>query len=985
MEKTGVVPKKFGKLKWAIYRGRREMVESLLEENTPVDNVCTPEKDFRSPLHSSVYLGDLDIVKKLLDRGAALDVLNENNETALMLAAKFEKYDIVDILLSNERLRNCANRENFTHLHIACMRNRVDVVQKLLEHPSEANTAVKPDAIRWSGFTPLHFAVHFKSIGTISFLLSLGADITIRDTRKLTALHLADMTRNVQMIDMILSAHKRVAKNPVNSEGLSHFHIACTRNNKEVIEFFIRNGVNIGEKVYQKSSNWPGFTALDFAIYYDCPDVVKLLLQEGNRDIFPSKNGHDRIEDIYFTGNEELVHFILYRDRLKKEKVKQIEKPPLLHTSCIRGDIEDVRGSLSKTPNKLNSVTWQGNTPLHLAVERGNKTIIEYLLDQGADLNIKNAYGKSPLHLAFERNMKEIVNSFFSCLDFIKHNPTDDHGLSHFHIACIYDQVEAVEHFINLGMDIDAPVDFDSIFWPGFTPLHFAAKFGSIRVAAILLKHGASYSTIDKHGLSAFDVAMPSRKISQKNTDDRFEIMRKILESHLKYKRDSFNDRGYSLLHLNFCHDEFSGKKKFIKDHLHQINQKTHKLSTPWDGYTPLHFALSESDTEFAILLIKMGADPSIKSANGNYPYHLITNDINGPIISKSTKNLDKLLHNPVGSNGLSLFHVACATGHAEWVKYFLDHGIDPNAQTTLNGHEFYDKTPLQLAVSSQSSAGSKLEVVKHLIKHGANVKLKDTHLNTPLHHIIGYNEPEIVDIFVKLGVDVDSRNACLETPLFMMCTNYFMFLDEYLSDILERFLDQGANVNLEDEFGTTILTVDTWRDNLEYYSSTIEVLLKHLKKLEAAGLYISEENFNAQRDLSLHFAITQGAAFLDELCQYSDECRKELEVLKQVRLSGYTTLQEILSKDLHELSVISENDEFRRIASSDDLRKKYPIYGPMIELQLRKGQDRRQLVTDAGKASKFLTKICVPRECTEQILLYLSNEDLNNIIATNL
>ncbi|KAJ8669988.1 hypothetical protein QAD02_001247 [Eretmocerus hayati] len=988
MEIVSVAPKKFGKLKWAIYHGHREMVESLLEEDTPVDNVCTPEKDFRSPLHSSVYLGDLDIVRKLLDRGAALHVLNKNDETALMLAAKFENFDIVDLLLSNEKLKNCANRENFTHLHIACMRNRVDVVQKLLEHPSDVNTCVNAGATRWSGFTPLHFAVHFKSVETTSLLLSLGADITIRDAKKLTALHLADMTRNVQIIDMILSAHKRVAKNPVNSEGLSHFHIACTRNNKKVVEYFIRNGVRIDGKIPKEASNWPEFTGLDFAIYYDCPDVVKLLLQEGNREIFPSKNGHDRIEDTYFTGNEELVDFVLHRDRLKEEKVKPIEKPPSLHDSCIRGGVKDVRESFSEIQDQLNSVTWLGNTPLHLAVERGNKEIIEYLQEQGADLNITNADGKSPLHLAFERNMKETVISFFSHIDRIKGNSTDSHGFSHFHIACIYDQVEAVKHLINLGADVNALVDFDSAFWPGFTPLHFAAKFGSSCTARLLLDHGASYSALDKYGLSAFDVAVSDFRdiINQKNVDEILQIMWVILEFHEKYRNGSFNDRGFSLLHLfhrcgTYCND--SERDKFIQDRHNEINQTVHNLGTPWDGFSPLHFTMFSDEGNDAVVLVKMGADPSIKAANGDYPYHLAIGRNFMPAVSTNTDVYDKLLHNPVGSDGHSLFHVACAIGHVEWVKYFLDHGIDPNCRTTLKGHEFLDKTPLQVTVNSIYQPITELEVVRLLIEYGADVKLRDSNLHTPLHDVKGCIEPEVVDLFISLGADVDSRNACLETPLFTMCMNFYMSDDKDFSKVLKELLNHGADINLGDEWDRTILTVDTWNDRLERYPLTIEVILKHVKKLELAGLDITEDNHSAFSGLWLYFAMNQDYDFIQKLCRcYPEECEKELELLKGIRLNVCTTLHDILFEDLNGLAAMSKNEQFLQVISSNDFVEKYSIYGPLLKSRLRKGQERRQLMSDAGNVLRSFMKILVPQECIELILQHLSNEDLKNIIT---
>ncbi|KAJ8672864.1 hypothetical protein QAD02_004124 [Eretmocerus hayati] len=82
--------KKYLELKQALHRGNKTVIKSLLKEGAPVNG--RPEGcELRTALHYSVYLGCLEIVKELLERGASVNVRNLNNETPLMLAAKFEK------------------------------------------------------------------------------------------------------------------------------------------------------------------------------------------------------------------------------------------------------------------------------------------------------------------------------------------------------------------------------------------------------------------------------------------------------------------------------------------------------------------------------------------------------------------------------------------------------------------------------------------------------------------------------------------------------------------------------------------------------------------------------------------------------------------------------------------------------------------------------------------------------------------------------
>ncbi|KAJ8680152.1 hypothetical protein QAD02_015939 [Eretmocerus hayati] len=980
--------KKFGKLKWAIFHGKREIIESLLENNTPVNNTCHAE-DFRSPLHSSLYLGDPGIVKKLLEKGACVNKFGWDNETALTLATKLEKFDLVDLMLS-DRLENRANNENLTHLHIACIRNRVDVVKKLIRNGIDINTSVKSKSIRWPGYTPLHFAVKFRAVETVALLLSIGADITIQDSNQLTALHLADMTRDERMIDMILLAHKKVATNPVNSEGLSHFHIACTRNNLEVFQCFLNNGVALEHSVNETSLQWPKYTAIDFAMYYDCVDIVRALLLEGGREKFPSScEGFNRLTKAYCSGNVELLNLFLWRDDLNKNKGTAIKGLSKLHFSCIHYGIGVISEALLQVPSELNKPNWQGSTPLHLAIECRSEAIIEFLLIKGADCNIKNADGKTSLHLAFERKMNKVVRLILEGLDLIEENHVDNNGLSWLHIACIVNNVEAVLHLIKLGADVNIPVNFDSVIWPGFTPLHFAAKFMQPKIANILLEHGASYCAIDRYGLTAFDIAIfEFHSFYQDRNRELFDTMRAILLSHEKNKNDHFNDRGFSLLHVLFpklddiLDDDREGDyrwdlRKFIREHPGDLNKPVHKLNTPWDGYTPLHFAMLEYEPDHAVILVEMGADLWAKAANGDTPMHISTYEIM-PKIPDDTCGFDELQHNPVAICGESLFHVACKFGDVKWVEYFLNHGVDPNSRNTVQGLEYLDNTPLHLATRARGA--QKRRVVELLLNKGADAKARNHHLNTTLHEMECSVDTETIDLLINHGVDVNSRNAFWETPLVSICRRPDDFSGENLGKMVQSLLNHGADINLASEQGLTALSIiSSWDSHhtLNRFSTTIQMLLYQVIKLRVMGLYVSEVNETAFWNLWQRFNVQ----FKNALSAYTFRSNNEVKLLKEVRTDVYTTLYDIMFKSLNALCVISGNSELKKIIDSDDFEKTFPIYGQMLKLQLKKGEERKPLLVDTVKVFKYLINMSLPQECIERILQFLDNDDLKNLM----
>ncbi|KTD14751.1 Ankyrin repeat protein [Legionella gratiana] len=59
---------------------------------------------------------------------------------------------------------------------------------------------------------------------------------------------------------------------------------------------------------------------------------------------------------------------------------------------------------------QLNEVDAQGNSLLHLAVQRGSLGFVKYLLTKGADISLQNKEGDSALHLAVQQGYFNIVH-----------------------------------------------------------------------------------------------------------------------------------------------------------------------------------------------------------------------------------------------------------------------------------------------------------------------------------------------------------------------------------------------------------------------------------------------------------------------------------------------------------------------------------------------------------------------------------------------
>lgn len=51
-----------------------------------------------------------------------------------------------------------------------------------------------------------------------------------------------------------------------------------------------------------------------------------------------------------------------------------------------------------------------GNTALHIACAKGHQELVQFLLDEGADVNVQNSVGETPLHLAVLHQHPAIVH-----------------------------------------------------------------------------------------------------------------------------------------------------------------------------------------------------------------------------------------------------------------------------------------------------------------------------------------------------------------------------------------------------------------------------------------------------------------------------------------------------------------------------------------------------------------------------------------------
>ncbi|KAJ8683287.1 hypothetical protein QAD02_019079 [Eretmocerus hayati] len=358
-------------------------------------------------------------------------------------------------------------------------------------------------------------------------------------------------------------------------------------------------------------------------------------------------------------------------------------------------------------------------------------------------------------------------------------------------------------------------------------------------------------------------------------------------------------------------------------------------------------------------------------------------------------------LNTPIENFKPSHFQIACTLGSILGnLMRIAQHILDNVNSNTLrmnfvNCRDDAGRTPLHsIFLQHSAQTNDEIYVIRLLIENGANVNARDCELQTPLHFLSDDVESEAVKHLIKNGADVNAQNLYGETPLH----SSFAFqaersvIDSRLNDpeVISLFLENGADINIVDERGRTWLMInleDLDRLNYDYNGEPApdtpgiisSVILRHVKKWMLIESHVSAQNVNV-----FYILRSRYRDFYDD-DDFSGECKKELTLMKVTRIDRYTTLHDILLRNSNFMTFHCENETLQTMMESVEFNEKFPNYGFLVKLQVKKGKIRRPLVKISKTVLPHLFDRNLPPLCLEIILQYLSDTDLESIISSQL
>jgi ankyrin repeat protein len=442
----------------AVQRRDAQAIQSLLKAHADVN---APQGDGATALHWAAYLEDADTTALLIRAGAKADTPNHYGVTPLALAAGNGNAAVIDQLLKGGANPNRAVRAGETPLMLAARTGSVDAVKALLGAGAQIDareTWNGQTALMWAaasgqgavvqvliehhadiharsnaGTTPLIFAVRRGDMAAVRALVDAGEDVKEKRPDAATPLLVAVINGHADLVDYLLDKgadpnveggsteltvqgvrakpmelkYRKLTNNERDSEGVTrgnifgrplqaavhvaNWHIsdqfiAVKLDRLRVIKSLLAHGADVNGRISMEEPRWSGAryrrhlagaTALLLAAKAADVEAMRLLLANGAD---PAINTEENITPLMAAAG---IAWASNQDRASESQV-----------------LEAVKLLVEEQHADVNVVSDLGETAMHAAAYRGANSVVQYLFDKGAKLDVVARDGRTPLIVA---------------------------------------------------------------------------------------------------------------------------------------------------------------------------------------------------------------------------------------------------------------------------------------------------------------------------------------------------------------------------------------------------------------------------------------------------------------------------------------------------------------------------------------------------------------------------------------------------------
>jgi ankyrin repeat protein len=303
----------------------------------------------------------------------------------------------------------------------------------------------------------------------------------------------------------------------VNTQGGKYALLAASQGGHlEITQLLLEANVDLSVRGKDEG------TALHIAAEYGNSEIAKLLLHAGADIEAINENGQTPLHIAAKEGNSEIVELLLCAGVIMDatdesgQTALHYRNKATMSLLLAHGAAVNVRGG------------WDKATPLQMAVEGEQESIVQLLLAAKADTNVKDDTGTTALHLAATKGYASIARLLLGAKADV--NIRDKWGHTALHYANNSDMHESI-----VGLLLKAGADVDAEDERGQTPLHNGSESGDYTKTQMLVDTGAD---VTEHGTVALYLAMSSLDFFENQfrwaPSPRPDVQAVIMEGYLK-------------------------------------------------------------------------------------------------------------------------------------------------------------------------------------------------------------------------------------------------------------------------------------------------------------------------------------------------------------------------------------------------------------------------------------------------------------------